>query len=446
MEQLPLEMKVEVFYAMDDFSTLFNLIRASPSMYAIFASRKSLILSSVMKRALPIELLHIALWEKQWSLMVQRQHEGAESIVGKRLKTEPQSYPDPTSVAFASLARLQTVIEWLAQDLFKTVAVSESALMAVSSSLFLDEKIRIYRAFWHYQVFINIAHCLPDSGYNDQQQFLQSHYFKHLPNWEIEELANIHDNMLSKVASFELELRGAVLEPDHASMSHLACSGLNFCHTLFKKLQSTTQRINAVTLANRDNTNAERVRLRRFSKRFPSKDDLMKPRDVDYSDFLHRTNTYGPNRGLLWFSSMGTDNFFVRKDKICMGSSILRKQGYGLWSRRRLDHSDVMRQTKEAIQHPKPRNGQEQMNLARRSYSAIRDYQSQDSRKCRRSRQGHYSCRDPHNVIQSFQSPSMLAFFESDFQLLRYFAHIICILCMPALLSGLVTQATMKHG
>ena len=347
MEQLPLDLKISLMLALDEFGSLWSLIRTCRSMNDAFhVSRKS-ILSSSMRKALDPDLLCDALALHHASSLSSRDFFKIKDFLCRW--TPPCAYPPPNTPLFNSLARKQILIEWFQREL---LAVQRTHFRwnrpAWARHIWPNELIRMHRAYYHFDLYATLFadHVYPDVDYEDQVDMDETRevFLDRLPPWEIEELASIHAYLHQRLADVGMDIpsrKGAearqLRQSQHSLNSfstreHLLSYGLDFLHSLFK------------TRAGKQDDHIKRMAGWAVDQRFLgnvlrlgySVWNLVQDKP-DFSSRMQLEDYRGPSSGWLWMHQSRESGTYGRASM-----TEIRNWGYCLWERKRMASSKML--------------------------------------------------------------------------------------------------------
>ncbi|MCJ1244087.1 hypothetical protein MMC30_001285 [Trapelia coarctata] len=349
MEQLPAELRIEVLRSIDDFSTLYSFIRVSKSLYSVFSAAKSSILSSVLERSIPIDILTDALAVHSSSLLPVHDDKLTKDFVASRwLGNSSPTYPPSQSAGFGCLAHFQHIIDWFTNDICKTFARNEPSLGVGSFPVSFEERVRISRAFYRIEIYCNLfkdTRVADDMTvyYTTDDQF--ELFLSHIPPWEVEEVACVHEYLHNKLSvldeavreyeknknmdwGFWADIRKDRLRPN--SMKEMVLShGLELLYKLFSANPPNVSVCGTFWFRELDE----------FLGRCLLLGDILEhePCPSGFAELFSSGGIKGPSPGWLWANANEYTSGFGSRNK-----RDIREWGYCLWSKSRLQRSRLI--------------------------------------------------------------------------------------------------------
>lgn len=203
MDTLPLELKVGILQSVDDLTSLYAIIRTCRTVYAAFKEARSTILPSALDFALPLEIRHEALAVLDSSNLPAPSIEEALEYVNCRLFGEIPREITPGNLN--ELSRQHILVEWFTNDLctsVRSLRLRDTHVDIYPFVLCLDERIRIQRAFYRFQLYCNLVPKNNLEGGLGPEE-ARYEFFDCFPSWENEEIACVHDYLYDKMSIFE---------------------------------------------------------------------------------------------------------------------------------------------------------------------------------------------------------------------------------------------------
>ena len=347
MKQLPHDLKICLMKNIDEFSSLWSLIRTSTSMNEAFKVSKKSILSSVIRRALNPELLCDALALHHAASLASREFYRVKGFLERW--TPPCEYPSPDSLVFNSIARKQALVEWFLRDLCGSMVRRypyDRPPGATHQYLGPSEITRVHRAFYRFDLY---AILFADQiyfhvDYDDQLDMDETRevYLDRMPPWEIEELTCIHAHLHRRLEeqyillsppqtiSGDQSLRPSppnLFFKHYSTRECLLSHGLDF---LYWVLTTAPERKRRVVQAKA--TVCKDQRFLGNVLRLGSSVWSMVQEKPDFSERIRLNNHDGPSAGWLWVHENKelTRNWWSFK-------ADLQGWGYCLWDRQRME-------------------------------------------------------------------------------------------------------------
>ena len=201
MEDLPIDLKICVLGAADDFPTLYNLIRTSTSMNSAFNVSRCSTLTQILKRQVdPLLLPDVLAVLRSKELHTHDYDTVVEFLDTEWCGGEPLSYPTPDSPDFARILRFQRIIETLTQDFCDMAEKPRPSLYFRGLPLSEEERMRISRAFYRLELFSNLFRPYEDEELQFSVEDIRTEFLDRIPPWEVEELASIHEYLALKIS------------------------------------------------------------------------------------------------------------------------------------------------------------------------------------------------------------------------------------------------------
>jgi hypothetical protein len=343
MEALPLDLKIYLMLVVDEFSSLWSLVRTCHSMNDAFEASKNLILSSVLRRALNEHQLCSAMALHHASGLNLRDYFTIKSFLGRW--TPPIKYPKPATSLFNHLSRRQILVEWFCRD-FQVNLIPLVTRQGSRQSRYMwpSEVIRIHRALYNFNLYAILFadRIYPTVDYDDQLDMDETRevFLDRLPPWEVEELACIHAYLHKRIS--ELPKKDSISAadglkshgPQHPTLhfnirEFLISQGLERLYTLFSATSKyEIERLTCTwSMDPRFLGNVLRVGYSVWNMA-AEKPDFSARKAMDDHD--------GPNAGWLW----------VHKDRetVLYGRGSvpeLRNLGYCMWDGKRMKNWSV---------------------------------------------------------------------------------------------------------
>ncbi|EFW22729.1 conserved hypothetical protein [Coccidioides posadasii str. Silveira] len=348
LECLPTELKQLILAAIPDVMSLRSAALCCWSMYQAFMGAEKLITPQVLTSQLNPELLHYALVAHEAAkYTVPWTPETAEAFIRRLLsKSNPMLVPKPSRLSEAlPIAGFYNLVQHFVDDfvsaMFSTPfgpANQEQGSWALSSS----EVNRIEIAFYRFEIY-----CKLFKGGTDQDPFAghlpdqKEIFHKMFPPWENEQLACVHDYLLERVKNgtndFHYQMQEGIY---HGCIAYHLSQGLSYLHTLLsnpliittedydRPLRSTQLWFlehSLIDIAARQYFTTESSNIAEVKRAFPHTSDL-DTGPIDVWDWARRSRAYRP---------------LVSNERPIP----LRKWGYVMWDRARLDGWGVLRTT-----------------------------------------------------------------------------------------------------
>ena len=251
MDQLPVELKLKIFFALSELPSLVTLSQTSSSLYRIFTKSQSQIVTTVLSNEIhPDVFPHaLAVWKasciKPWS----------KSGVKAFLEQYPESLKQPprskqTLSEASTICKLHGHVQFFTEDLCAAI-LSVHPISQVPENTYTppskNELCRIQIAFYKFELFCTLFRAQHVTQ-RDQERFStdeQHHlFFEHFKPWENEQLACMFDYLLRKLslpfddmAEHDVCWGGSMLDtsyawPRDAGKEGYLSKGLGFLHRL----------------------------------------------------------------------------------------------------------------------------------------------------------------------------------------------------------------------
>lgn len=207
MDRFPVELKLEICFALPDIPSLVALTRASSSFYRIFTNSQSLIVSTVLSNEIhPAVLPHAIAVLEASSIQPWRKRE-----VEGFLERYPESYSQqPRSIQTLSQAstiiKLHRHVQFFTED-FCTSILSVHPITKVPENTYIPpsakELCRIQTAFYKFELFCTLFRSQrltqkEEDRFNSSEQ--QELFLEKFKLWENEQLACVYDYLMRKVS------------------------------------------------------------------------------------------------------------------------------------------------------------------------------------------------------------------------------------------------------
>ncbi|KAH8808779.1 hypothetical protein F5884DRAFT_381720 [Xylogone sp. PMI_703] len=352
-DDLPNELKVAILLQMHNTPTLQALVRSSPSYHQAYIGQRRLILSTVLLRDLPVEVLPDAI-AVQYAFKIpfdsrEQRKKDIESTLSQYKSQRTPSAPDALETieidTLTSLARLQSVVVDITSDFYKSALALCPFSNGTIESLSHNEKRRIYRALYRFELYCVIFNERMRLFDNVDQTII---FFSMFKPWEMEELACVRDYIMRSYFEF-LEQCASELTRLHPSKDFYKDSwrsqnaeyfmtlGLSY---LRRVIQTPSDSERAHVLANDIRT---------------SYGFLMHALEVEPYDWMYQTEAYdayadeeplhfesdddveGPNAAWAWANGYKAEIWYFRP-----GRKNVRKWAYVMWDVDRLRRWKVL--------------------------------------------------------------------------------------------------------
>ena len=218
LAELPNDVHLAILFSVDEFTSLYNFIRACRIINDAFKNTKVLVLKSVMHRAIDRKLLGYALAMQDVRRLRSRDELAIANFMDRWLVDRPLQYPIPGTELYRTVASHHRLIEVFTPDVLLTLApkVGEVSTDPVPTNLCRrfceipltsEETTRIVRALYRYQLYCRLftPGFYLDVDYDDDLDVSVPHFWflYKLPLWEVEELSCAY-NFLHKRLSVAL--------------------------------------------------------------------------------------------------------------------------------------------------------------------------------------------------------------------------------------------------
>jgi len=218
LDSLPAELKASILYSAPNIVTLKTLVRSSPLYHEAYLDERKSILSTVLLRDIGPQVLSDALAVHEASQIgiegtgsrKDRVKAFLSQYKAERGSSSPATCDSLDIETLESLSRLQSVFTTITSDFCQTtlsVNPVNGERIQPGGELSVNEKRRIYRAFYRFELFRALfarSYYLvapEDSWYFDTMD--QSFLFLSIFNaWEVEELACVHDYIFRRHSEF----------------------------------------------------------------------------------------------------------------------------------------------------------------------------------------------------------------------------------------------------
>ncbi|RFU29746.1 hypothetical protein B7463_g6606, partial [Scytalidium lignicola] len=210
LDELPNELKVSILLYMHNMPTLQALVQSSPSYHETYISQRRLILSAVLLRDIPSEVLPDAIAvqyasEIPFQTKAQRKKDVESAVlryVSQRSSFIPATLVSVEMNTLISLAQLQSIIVDITSDFcnFRLPLCLLNKDPAVTNNIISpNEKHRIYRALYRFELYRALFNepigvGIPDEAkeaFDDVDKTIL--FLSIFKIWEVEELACVQD-------------------------------------------------------------------------------------------------------------------------------------------------------------------------------------------------------------------------------------------------------------
>jgi len=207
MDEFPVELKLEIFFALRDVPSLVALTETSSSFYRIFTNSQALIVTTVLSNEIhPAVIPHaIAVWEasciKPWS----------KTGVERFLERHPESYlQQPRSIQTLSeastISKLHSHVQFFTEDFCASI-LSVHPITKVPEPTYIPpstkELCRIQTAFYIFELFCTLFRIQRETQ-KDEHRFSsreqQELFLEKFKRWENEQLACVYNYLIRKVS------------------------------------------------------------------------------------------------------------------------------------------------------------------------------------------------------------------------------------------------------
>ena len=392
MDRLPIDLKIQLMMTIDEFSSIYSLIRTCRSMHHSFAVAKHSILSSVLRRALNPNLLCSAMAVQHSSKLLSRRAEDIKEFVTRW--QPPCHYPEPGTGLFNDLARRHTLVEWFLYDYIMTLSVIyPHKCLTYVSTMWPDEIVRIHRAFYNFQLYsvLFADNLFSDVDYNGKMDMDETRevFLDRLPPWEVEELASIHSYLhrrLSEVQipaprdEFSQHTTHTVYIDRQSSVGYLRhygnrefllSFGLDYLHTVLTADREEIWHWTFGTVGRGTDQRFLGSVLRLGTSVWNLKED--KP---DFSHRLYCGDCDGPNAGWLWVSGGRGHTANMTRDS----RTDMRGWGFPFWAKPRYDDWRLLEEPWDANRYRTRLAWRKRRSVSKRSTDSRRTSTSTESR------------------------------------------------------------------
>jgi hypothetical protein len=202
LESLPADVLILILEALPDFQSIKSAVHAAPALHQAYLGAQYCIWSSVLKTEYGLGILSdaiAAVRSKGLSASVPANKEPIKALLEKRRLALCDKPADLDEIY--ALLHLHKVAVWFLDDFHRTVDLPagmnpESRKTILTPGLSVEEKARMVRGFYRFQILVNIVGggTLEDENKLDSgderftSQDMVRLFFLTMPPWEIEEI------------------------------------------------------------------------------------------------------------------------------------------------------------------------------------------------------------------------------------------------------------------